>query len=159
MLNNSTILVTGGTGSFGHKFIPMTLDEYNPKKIVIFSRDEMKQWEMAKLFSNDIRVRFFIGDVRDYERLKLALKYYPLFEQLLKKQYPSAYGALSKEYNIIHDELRRETELVEKNKQEQEQEKLEDECLELFKHSIISYRASLSSGEDSHCGLVIQVAE
>ena len=73
MFNNSTILVTGGTGSFGHKFISMTLDKYNPKKIVIFSRDEMKQWEMAKLFSNDKRVRFFIGDVRDKDRLYRAL--------------------------------------------------------------------------------------
>ena len=73
MFNNSTILVTGGTGSFGHKFISMTLDKYNPKKIVIFSRDEMKQWEMAKLFSNDKRVRFLIGDVRDKNRLYRAL--------------------------------------------------------------------------------------
>ena len=73
MFNNSKILVTGGTGSFGHKFISMTLDKYNPKKIVIFSRDEMKQWEMAKIFSNDKRVRFLIGDVRDKNRLYRAL--------------------------------------------------------------------------------------
>jgi len=74
MLTNSIILVTGGTGSFGHAFIPMTLDKYNPKKIIIYSRDEMKQWEMAKLFENDDRVRFFIGDVRDKDRLQRALK-------------------------------------------------------------------------------------
>jgi|TARA_B110000263_G_C15307178_1_gene511068 UDP-N-acetylglucosamine 4,6-dehydratase len=73
MLKNSTILVTGGTGSFGHSFIPMTLKKYDPKKIIIFSRDEMKQWEMAKLFADDSRVRFFIGDVRDRERLYRAL--------------------------------------------------------------------------------------
>lgn len=73
MLNNSSILVTGGTGSFGHTFIPMTLAKYNPKKIIIYSRDEMKQWEMAKLFQNDERVRFFIGDVRDKDRLYRAL--------------------------------------------------------------------------------------
>ena len=73
MLSNSTILVTGGTGSFGHAFIPMTLEKYNPVKIIIFSRDEMKQWEMAKLFADDHRVRFFIGDVRDRERLYRAL--------------------------------------------------------------------------------------
>lgn len=73
MLNNSTILVTGGTGSFGHTFIPMTLEKYNPKKIIVFSRDEMKQWEMAKLFADDNRVRFFIGDIRDRERLYRAL--------------------------------------------------------------------------------------
>ncbi|MDV6328630.1 UDP-N-acetylglucosamine 4,6-dehydratase (inverting) [Idiomarina sp. Sol25] len=73
MFENKTILVTGGTGSFGHKFIPMTLEKYNPKKIIIFSRDEMKQWEMAKLFPNDDRLRFFIGDVRDRDRLYRAL--------------------------------------------------------------------------------------
>ncbi len=73
MLKNSTILVTGGTGSFGHTFVPMTLDKYNPKKLIIFSRDEMKQWEMAKLYQGDSRVRFFIGDVRDKERLYRAL--------------------------------------------------------------------------------------
>jgi len=72
MLSNSTILITGGTGSFGHAFLPMTLKHYNPKKIIIFSRDEMKQWEMAKLFGDDPRVRFFIGDVRDRERLYRA---------------------------------------------------------------------------------------
>mgnify|MGYP001976086319 CR=1 FL=1 len=73
MLKNSIILVTGGTGSLGHAFIPMTLEKYNPKKIIIFSRDEMKQWEMAKLFKNDPRVRFLIGDVRDKDRLYRAL--------------------------------------------------------------------------------------
>ena len=73
MLENSSILITGGTGSFGHTFIPMTLEKYNPKKIVIFSRDEMKQWEMAKLFKDDPRVRFMIGDVRDKDRLYRVL--------------------------------------------------------------------------------------
>jgi len=73
MLKNSSILVTGGTGSFGHTFIPMTLEKYNPKRIVVFSRDEMKQWEMAKLFKDDNRVRFLIGDVRDKDRLYRAL--------------------------------------------------------------------------------------
>jgi UDP-N-acetylglucosamine 4,6-dehydratase len=73
MLKNSSILITGGTGSFGQTFIPMTLKKYNPKKIVIFSRDEMKQWEMAKLFKDDPRVRFMIGDVRDRDRLYRVL--------------------------------------------------------------------------------------
>lgn len=73
MLNNSTILITGGTGSFGNTFVPMTLAKYSPKKIIIFSRDEMKQWEMAKKFQGDSRVRFFIGDVRDKDRLYRAL--------------------------------------------------------------------------------------
>ena len=73
MLTNSSILITGGTGSFGHAFVRMTLEKYNPKKIVILSRDEMKQWEMAKLYQHDSRVRFFIGDVRDKDRLYRAL--------------------------------------------------------------------------------------
>ena len=73
MLKGSSILITGGTGSFGHTFLPMTLKKYNPKKIVVFSRDEMKQWEMAKLFKDDTRVRFMIGDVRDKDRLYRAL--------------------------------------------------------------------------------------
>ena len=74
MLENSTILITGGTGSFGHAFVPMTLKKYNPKRLVIFSRDEMKQWEMAKLFKDEPRVRFFIGDVRDKDRLYRAFE-------------------------------------------------------------------------------------
>ncbi len=73
MLTNSSILITGGTGSFGHSFVPLTLKKYNPKRLVIFSRDEMKQWEMAKLFKDDSRVRFFIGDIRDKDRLHRAL--------------------------------------------------------------------------------------
>jgi UDP-N-acetylglucosamine 4,6-dehydratase len=73
MFTDKVILVTGGTGSFGNKFIPMTLAKYNPKKIIVFSRDEMKQWEMAKNYQDDSRVRFFIGDVRDKERLYRAL--------------------------------------------------------------------------------------
>lgn len=73
MLDNSSILITGGTGSFGKSFVPMTLKKYNPKRLVIFSRDEMKQWEMNNIYGKDSRVRFFIGDVRDKERLKRAL--------------------------------------------------------------------------------------
>ena len=48
MLNDKTVLITGGTGSFGNTFVPMTLEKFNPKKIIIYSRDEMKQWNMAK---------------------------------------------------------------------------------------------------------------
>ena len=73
MLNDKSILITGGTGSFGHTFVPLTLAKYNPRRLVIFSRDEMKQWEMAKLYGDDKRVRFFIGDVRDKDRLARAL--------------------------------------------------------------------------------------
>lgn len=73
MLTNASILITGGTGSFGNTFVPMTLAKYNPKRLVIYSRDEMKQWEMAQKFADDPRVRFFIGDVRDKDRLARAL--------------------------------------------------------------------------------------
>ena len=73
MLKNSNILITGGTGSFGHRFVPMTLEKYNPSSIVIYSRDEMKQWEMAQKFAGDKRVRFLIGDVRDKDRLARAM--------------------------------------------------------------------------------------
>jgi len=73
MLKNSSILITGGTGSFGNTFVPMTLSKYNPKRLVIYSRDEMKQWEMAQKFANEKRVVFIIGDVRDKDRLTRAL--------------------------------------------------------------------------------------
>jgi UDP-N-acetylglucosamine 4,6-dehydratase (inverting) len=73
MFDNQVILVTGGTGSFGNTFVPMTLAKYNPRKVIVYSRDEMKQWEMAKKFNSDPRVRFFVGDVRDRERLYRAL--------------------------------------------------------------------------------------
>lgn len=73
MLTGKSILITGGTGSFGNAFVPMTLEKYNPRRLVIYSRDEMKQWEMAKKFEGDARVRFFIGDVRDRDRLYRAL--------------------------------------------------------------------------------------
>ena len=53
MFSDKSILVTGGTGSFGHTFIPMILEKYNQKRVIIFSRDELKKWEMAKLFEND----------------------------------------------------------------------------------------------------------
>src|SRR5262245_5383517 len=73
--NNKVILVTGGTGYFGQKFVRTTLQKFSPKKIIIFSRDEMKQWNMQEKFKSidkDGRLRFFIGDVRDRERLNRA---------------------------------------------------------------------------------------
>ena len=73
MLKNSKILITGGTGSFGKTFIPMTLKKFNPNEIIIYSRDEMKQWTLAESFKNDPRVKFVIGDVRDKERLSRCL--------------------------------------------------------------------------------------
>ena len=74
MLKKSSILVTGGTGSFGKTFVNLTLKKYNPKRLVIYSRDEIKQWQMAQDYKNDKRVRFFIGDVRDKDRLYRALR-------------------------------------------------------------------------------------
>jgi len=77
MLNNKTILVTGGTGSFGKKFIKTVLEKYEPKKIIIYSRDELKQFEMANIepfYSNSKKLRYFVGDVRDYKRLERALE-------------------------------------------------------------------------------------
>ena len=72
ILDDKTILVTGGTGSFGQKFVEMVLLNHNPKAIRIFSRGEFLQWEMQKKF-NDERLRFFIGDVRDKDRLSRAM--------------------------------------------------------------------------------------
>ncbi|NLI10083.1 MAG: UDP-N-acetylglucosamine 4,6-dehydratase (inverting) [Elusimicrobia bacterium] len=71
---NKTILLTGGTGSFGNKFTEIMLKKYNPKVIRIYSRDELKQWEMEKKFNYDKRLRFFIGDIRDSERLNRAME-------------------------------------------------------------------------------------
>tara|TARA_A100001015_G_C14980401_1_gene709204 strand:+ start:169 stop:1182 length:1014 start_codon:yes stop_codon:yes gene_type:complete len=67
------ILITGGTGSFGKAFVPFTLKNHSPKRVIIYSRDEMKQWEMAQQFENDPRVSFVIGDVRDKEQLTRAM--------------------------------------------------------------------------------------
>ena len=75
MLNNKSILITGGTGSFGKKFIKIVLDRYKPKKVIVYSRDELKQFEMQQKFPDDKypSMRYFIGDVRDYHRLKMAM--------------------------------------------------------------------------------------
>ena len=77
MLNNKTILITGGTGSFGKKFIKTIFERYEPKKVIVYSRDELKQYEMQ--FSTDFlkyenRIRYFIGNVRDLPRLKMAME-------------------------------------------------------------------------------------
>lgn len=73
MIDNKTILVTGGTGSFGKALISKVLESQNPKKIIVYSRDELKQYEMAQTY-NDKRMRFFIGDVRDEQRLRSAME-------------------------------------------------------------------------------------
>lgn len=73
IIDNKTILITGGTGSFGKKFVQTILKNHCPKKIIIYSRDELKQYEMAQVFS-DKKMRYFIGDVRDKERLMSAMR-------------------------------------------------------------------------------------
>ncbi len=72
-LDHKKILVTGGTGSFGNAFVSSTLKKFPNVKIVIYSRDEIKQWEMAHEYKNDKRIKFMIGDIRDKERLYRAL--------------------------------------------------------------------------------------
>ncbi len=74
MLNNKSILITGGTGSFGQEFIAMILEKYKLNRIVIYSRDELKQFEMQQKFNNNNILRFFIGDVRDVDRLTEAMR-------------------------------------------------------------------------------------
>ena len=75
MLNNKTILVTGGTGSFGKKFIKTVFKKYKPGKVIVYSRDELKQYEMSQDFPDGkYPIRYFIGDVRDYGRLKRAME-------------------------------------------------------------------------------------
>ena len=76
MLNYKTILLTGGTGSFGQKFVEECLKSYKPKKIIIFSRDELKQYDMQKKFPGNktTNIRYLIGDIRDSERLKMAIR-------------------------------------------------------------------------------------
>lgn len=73
MFDNSTILITGGTGSFGRQYAKILIDRYKPHKVIIFSRDELKQFEMHREFGQDC-MRFFIGDVRDRDRLAMAMR-------------------------------------------------------------------------------------
>ena len=72
-MRNSSILITGGTGSFGSRFVPMALRRHDPVRLVVHSRDEMKQQEMARSCADDGRVRLFLGDVRDKSRLCRAM--------------------------------------------------------------------------------------
>lgn len=95
MFNNRTILVTGGTGSFGKQFVKMLLEKYRPRKIIIYSRDELKQFEMQQQF-NESCMRYFIGDVRDVDRLKTAMREVDyVVHAAAMKQVPAA------EYNPI----------------------------------------------------------
>ncbi len=73
MFDNKSILVTGGTGSFGKQFVKTILKKYKPRRVIVFSRDELKQFEMQQEF-NSLAMRYFIGDVRDVDRLKQAMR-------------------------------------------------------------------------------------
>lgn len=73
-LKDSSILITGGTGSFGKAFLRTVLAEHEPRRVAIFSRDELKQYEMKQEWDADDRVRFFLGDIRDYDRLTIAMQ-------------------------------------------------------------------------------------
>src|SRR5690606_24033975 len=72
-LDGKSILVTGGTGSFGRKFVRAVLNRTEARRVIVFSRDELKQYEMSQEFGPEPRLRYFIGDVRDSERLSRAL--------------------------------------------------------------------------------------
>ncbi len=72
-MDGKNILVTGGTGSFGNAFISHVLKNYNPNRIIVFSRDEFKQYQMEQKFGGHPALRFFIGDVRDEDRLNFAM--------------------------------------------------------------------------------------
>ncbi len=74
MMKNKTVLVTGGTGSFGKKFIKTILEQYNPKRVIVYSRDELKQFEMQENLPSSRVLRYFIGDVRDLGRLTMAME-------------------------------------------------------------------------------------
>lgn len=76
MFNNKSILITGGSGSFGHQFVKMILERYQPQKLIVYSRDELKQYEMSQIFSGSRSdcMRYFIGDVRDQARLTMAMR-------------------------------------------------------------------------------------
>ena len=73
LFEGSSILITGGTGSFGKAFLTQVLEHHNPSRVAIFSRDELKQYEMKLTYGDDPRVRFFIGDIRDRDRLEMAM--------------------------------------------------------------------------------------
>ena len=73
MFNDKSILITGGTGSFGRQFVRTVLERYSPRRLIVFSRDELKQFEMEQVFNADC-MRYFIGDVRDRDRLAMAMR-------------------------------------------------------------------------------------
>ena len=120
MFNDKSILITGGTGSFGNKFTETLINNFNPKRIVIFSRDELKQFEMSQKFNQDC-MRYFIGDVRDKERLTMAMNGidYVIHAAALKQVPAAEYNPtecirtnISGAENVIHAALSNDVEKV-----------------------------------------------
>ncbi len=120
MFDGKTILITGGTGSFGRKFTEIVLQRYRPKKLIIFSRDELKQFEMAQDFPGE-NMRFFLGDVRDRERLRQAMRGvdYVIHAAALKQVPAAEYNPMEciktnvhGAENVIHAALENEVEKV-----------------------------------------------
>ena len=123
MFNNKTILITGGTGSFGHEFVRTILERYEPSKLIIYSRDELKQYDMSQVFPAETYdcMRFFIGDVRDKERLTMAMRGvdYVIHAAALKQVPAAEYNPMEciktnihGAENVIHAALEAEVEKV-----------------------------------------------
>lgn len=123
MFNDKSILITGGSGSFGHQYVRMILENYQPKKLIVYSRDELKQYEMAQLFPGKEHdcMRYFIGDVRDKERLTQAMRGvdYVIHAAALKQVPAAEYNPMEciktnihGAENIIHAALEAEVEKV-----------------------------------------------
>ena len=74
MLDKKSILITGGTGSFGKQFVKTALKQFKPNKLIVYSRDELKQFEMQQKWPEGNVLRYFIGDVRDFQRLKMSMQ-------------------------------------------------------------------------------------
>jgi len=123
MFNDKSILITGGSGSFGHQYVRMILDNYQPKKLIVYSRDELKQYEMGQLFPEQKHdcMRYFIGDVRDKERLIQAMHGvdYVIHAAALKQVPAAEYNPMEciktnihGAENVIHAALHTEVEKV-----------------------------------------------
>ena len=108
MFDNKVILITGGTGSFGKKYTQIILERYQPKKIIIFSRDELKQFEMQQTF-NDPCMRYFLGDVRDQNRMYEAMEGvdYVIHAAAIKQVPAAEYNPMECIKTHIHGEIGR----------------------------------------------------
>ena len=109
-LANKVILVTGGTGSFGQEFVRIALQEQNPKVIRIFSRGEFLQYQMQQRFDNDPRLRFFIGDVRDRERIRFSAP-----AQVKEYLKGIASTGIVSENGIVSGQIKKEKQLLDTN--------------------------------------------